>query len=151
MNIPKIISGGQTGADRAALDFALKNNIPCGGFCPGGRKAEDGTINPKYPLEETLSSEYSIRTAENVKSADATMVVFYKKKDRGTMLTVKLLQYYSKPFIELCLSEPVSVKAIKSWLEQHKTAILNIAGPRESRDPGIYAATYTLLEQLFPE
>ena len=69
-----IVSGGQTGADRAALDWALKHNVPCGGWCPKGRKAEDGPIDSKYPLQETPSSSYLQRTEWNVRDSDATVL-----------------------------------------------------------------------------
>ena len=72
--IPRIVSGGQTGADRAALDWALSHNLPCGGWCPKGRKAEDGTINPKYPLKESSSASYLQRTECNVRDSDATVL-----------------------------------------------------------------------------
>jgi Circularly permutated YpsA SLOG family len=90
MKIAKIISGGQTGVDRAALDVALELGIPCGGWCPKGRRAEDGAIPDKYPVEENDSPEYPPRTARNVRAADGTLILTRGTPDRGTALTVRI-------------------------------------------------------------
>ena len=73
----KIVSGGQSGVDRAALDFALENKIPCGGWCPKGRLAEDGRIHHRYPLRETSSTDYRVRTQANVEDSDGTLILYF--------------------------------------------------------------------------
>ncbi|MCD6446738.1 MAG: putative molybdenum carrier protein, partial [Candidatus Marinimicrobia bacterium] len=83
----KIISGGQTGADRAGLDAAMELNIPVGGWCPKGRKSEDGPIDNKYPLQETTSGDYRVRTERNVKESDGTLIFTLGKPTGGTALT----------------------------------------------------------------
>lgn len=93
----KIISGGQTGVDRAALDFALNNEIVCGGWCPKGRIAEDGQIHEKYPLQEASAESYSWRTELNVRDSDATLVLSSGKIGNGTELTIKMAQKMRKP------------------------------------------------------
>ncbi|MCK4678633.1 MAG: putative molybdenum carrier protein [Bacteroidales bacterium] len=149
LRISKIISGGQTGVDRAALDFSLKNNIVCGGFCPKERKAEDGTISDKYPLIETSSSNYAFRTEKNVQVCDGTLIFYHKTLDRGTSLTLKLLKKHHKPFFEIDLSCESDKKLIVEWLINHQIKILNISGPRESHCPGIYEMTLKMLEKIF--
>ena len=93
----KIISGGQTGVDRAALDAALETGIECGGFCPKGRRSEDGIIPEKYPLTETKTDQYPERTELNVKKSDATLVLIDGEADRGTALTISLCKLHHKP------------------------------------------------------
>ncbi len=96
----KIISGGQTGVDRAALDFAIKYNIECGGWCPKGRKAEDGEISLKYPLTETNSTDYPKRTKLNIQDSHATLILYLDKFDPGTALTLKLCKEHNKPLLD---------------------------------------------------
>ena len=96
--IPRIVSGGQTGADRAALDWALSHNLPCGGWCPKGRKAEDGTIDPKYPLKESSSGSYLQRTEWNVLDSDATVLFFIAPSlSGGSKKTVEFAKKHNKP------------------------------------------------------
>ena len=96
--LEKIISGGQTGVDRAALDAALKNNFPCGGFCPKGRKAEDGIIDTRYPLEEHHSENYAQRTFENVLLGDGTLIIYLQELKGGTSLTSRFCIEQNKPY-----------------------------------------------------
>lgn len=145
----KIISGGQTGVDRAALDFALKNNITCGGWCPKGRIAEGGEIPEKYPLKETTTSEYSERTENNIIDSDATLIIYYKKIDPGTRLTRKLCTKYHKPLFNLNLSDDFKLPELMSWIQKNKIKVLNIAGPRESNSPGIYNTTLAFFESVY--
>ena len=102
LRLQKIVSGGQTGADRAALDFAIKHQIPHGGWCPAGRKAEDGAINRRYHLTETTSSAYSERTWQNVLDSDGTVIFTIEDKLRGgSRTTVQFAQMMGKPWVHL--------------------------------------------------
>ncbi len=148
MLISKIISGGQTGVDRAALDFAIENGIPCGGRCPKGRLAEDGLIPKKYPLTETDSSEYYVRTLKNVEESDATLVILDNEPDEGTKLTVILCKELSKPYLIYDVSSETDTGIIRQWLTMNSIKVLNVAGPRESNSQGIYAKTYLLLSSV---
>ncbi len=148
----KIISGGQTGVDRATLDVALELGLPCGGWCPRGRRAEDGPLDPRYPLTETPRSGYPQRTEWNVRDSDATLVLTHGQPDRGTALTIDLARRLGKPFLVLELSDRPSVAAVRDWARAHRVRVLNVAGPRASSCPEIYAlATQFLRELLFPQ
>lgn len=142
MNNIKIISGGQSGVDRAALDFALKFDIPVGGWCPNGRLAEDGIINKKYPLKETITSDYDERTQKNVEESDGTLIITINTSDKGTDFTRHICNELSKPIIEIDIGDNFESNKNKltTWISKHKITILNIAGPRESSRPGIYKA-----------
>lgn len=146
----KILSGGQTGVDRAALDFALKNNIVCGGWCPKERKAEDGTIPAIYPLQEASSKSYSWRTELNVRDSDATLVVSSGAIKNGTELTIRIARNTGKPLmiIHLDRKDLFLEEKFNNWLAENNVEVLNIAGPRESNSPGIYNRTIQLLEEL---
>jgi len=142
-------AGGQTGVDRAALDVALTLGISCGGWCPKGRMAEDGRIPDEYPLKETDSENSEERTTLNVKSSDATIVIYWDQFDKGTAFTVSECVINGKPIKEIDLSEPYNISSIRDWLTDHQVIDLNIAGPRESHVPGIYAEARKFLERLF--
>ncbi len=147
-----IISGGQTGVDRAALDFALNYNWPCGGYCPKGRMAEDGNIPAKYPLEELTTRSYRARTRKNVEISDGTLVLVWNNKmQRGTRLTVQHCEKISRPcFIyQLVDHHPRQLQQVQSWMKTHRIAILNVAGNRESDEPGIYRQSYQALRTIF--
>lgn len=143
----KIISGGQSGVDHAVLDFALKHEIPCGGWCPKGRIAEDGKISNKYPLQETTTSEYSERTEMNILNSDATLVIHSLEIDDGTKLTIELCSKYNKPLFELILQEETRKPGPINWIKENNVQVINIAGPRESNAPGIYKKTLAFLNQ----
>ena len=147
----KIISGGQTGVDRAALDIALKLGIPCGGWCPKGRKAEDGEIDLKYPLKETDSPSYPVRTRKNVKDSDGTLVLTWGSPTGGTFDTIESAKKFKKPHLVVDLSESSSsdVKKVLEWGRTNNVRVLNVAGPRESKAPGIYDRAAKFLVQLF--
>lgn len=137
----RIIAGGQTGADRAALDVALERGLDCGGWCPKGRLAEDGTIPSKYPLRETSSAEYPPRTRANVQEADATVIFDAPGKvSRGTALTVRCCKAANKPFLVLSGFPDVQadVAQLAAFLTKVQPNALNVAGNRESGTPGIY-------------
>ena len=145
-SVAKVVSGGQTGVDRAALDVALELGLPCGGWCPEGRRAEDGRIPDRYPLRETPWWGYPQRTEWNVRDSDGTLILIRGQPDRGTELTKQLAAQYRRPVLvaELPGADPAG---IRQWLEENHLAILNVAGPRESSCPGIYAASVRLLGQ----
>jgi len=138
--LQRVVSGGQSGVDRAALDAALALGIPCGGWCPRGRRAEDGTIPPRYPLRETSSSAYPERTEANVREADATLVLTRGKPQGGTALTVALTRRLGKACLVVDLVAEVEPDAepVRRWLTDEKVGVLNVAGPRESEQPGIH-------------
>jgi Circularly permutated YpsA SLOG family len=144
----RIVSGGQTGVDRAALDVALDLGIPCGGWCPQGRRAEDGPIDPRYPLQETSWAGYPQRTEWNVRDSDGTLVLMRGEPDRGTALTIELAGKRNKPCLVVDLHKPIDLKAVHAWLEENGIAVLNVAGPRESSSPGIHALAVDLLCQM---
>lgn len=148
--IGKIISGGQTGADRAAFDFALENKIEIGGFVPKNRLAEDGIISEKYlNLQETGSENPAERTELNVKNADATLILSHGALRCGSRLTKKFAEKYQKPFLHIDFSvskmDEASEKTRK-WLDSIKCENLNIAGSRSSEDAKIYGKTRELLK-----
>lgn len=133
----KIISGGQTGVDQAALDVALELGLPCGGWCPLGRRCETGVIGAKYPLEETPTREYPERTEWNVRDSDGTLILTRGKPDGGTALTRKLARKHKKPCKVVDLLKPPFPEVVAAWIEEHHIQTLNVAGPRESSQPGI--------------
>jgi hypothetical protein len=148
--ITRIISGGQTGADRAALDFAIKHNIPYGGWVPKGRKTEDGTLPEKYQLQEMRTGEYSKRTEQNVLDSDGTLIVSHGMLTGGSALTEFLAEKHQKPCIHVdlnLLSMQEAAQIINKWIQSHKLKVLNVAGPGASKDPKIYQATRNLLEK----
>ena len=150
--IVKIISGGQTGADRAALDFAIKHNIPHGGWIPKRRLAEDGQLPNHYQLQEMPTEEYSKRTEKNVLDSDGTVIVSHGHLTGGSALTQFFAEKHEKPCVHIDLSNLTMREAsiiINNWIKWHKITTLNIAGPRGSKDPKIYKATLDLLEKAF--
>ena len=152
LGVKKLISGGQAGADRAALDFALENGIECGGAVPKGRIAEDGRISDKYPnLAETGSTDPAVRTLRNVLDSDVTLIVSHGKLSGGSLLTKQLAEAHKKPFIHIDLSVMSiddAAEMLSAWIVATKPSVLNIAGPRESEDPGIYGAVKRVLGYL---
>ena len=149
MIINEILTGGQTGADRAGLDFALDHGIACGGWCPAGRRAEDGSIDPRYPLTETLSAAPEFRTKMNIINSDGTIILYLTGLDKGTGTTRDLCYQLGKPLFMCNVSRLTDPAAILEWISVNRINKLNIAGPRESNDPGIYDATYRTLMHLF--
>lgn len=133
----KIISGGQTGVDRGALDAAIDLGIAHGGTCPRGRLAEDGTIPLRYHLEESESAEYRVRTERNVLQSDGTLILHGGRLAGGTELTWRLAAQYGKPCLVIDLCHPPDVDTVRRWLVEHQVETLNVAGPRESQCPGI--------------
>ncbi len=148
----KIISGGQTGVDRAALDAAIALKIEHGGWCPQGRKAEDGAIPPQYHLKETETAEYRDRTERNVKEGDATLILVRKLPlTGGTSFTADLAKTHNKPCLVVNMTEAGSLKSARTWLQEQHPEILDVAGPRESFEPGIYLQAFKFLKELLRE
>lgn len=136
--IEKIISGGQTGVDRAGLDAAIALGTPHGGWCPKGRKAEDGVIPAVYQLQETPTADYKQRTKWNVRDSDGTLILTHGEPTGGTALTIRLAAVYGKPCLVVDLDDYPSPENVCAWLTTNDIRVLNIAGPRESGCPGIY-------------
>ena len=145
----QIVSGGQTGVDRAALDVAIHLQIPHGGWCPRGRLAEDGPIAANYQLRETAESEYAVRTERNVIDSQATLVLHYHDLSGGTKLTVQLADRYRRPRMLIDLSDPADPDLVIDWLIGNQVAVLNVAGPRESSVRGIGRLAEEFLFQVF--
>ncbi|MBH8550950.1 putative molybdenum carrier protein [Nostocaceae cyanobacterium CENA357] len=148
----KIISGGQTGADRAALDWAMAHQVDHGGWCPKGRKAEDGILNVRYDLTETPSSEYSQRTEWNVRDSDGTVIFSISPTIfAGTLLTVELAKKYEKPYIHICkkLTDINSVSQFQLFISNFGIVNLNVAGPRASNEPEVYQFVREVLDRAF--
>jgi len=146
----KVIAGGQTGVDRAALDAAMACGIAAGGWCPRARIAEDGVIPRRYPLEETPSEKYSQRTTWNVRDADATLILTFGSMDGGTELTQRVAQRLGKPCVVVSLRGYPEMAPVRELFHLRAGGIvLNVAGPRESRSPGIYGRSYAFLAALF--
>ena len=149
-----VISGGQTGADRAGLDAALAVGLPIDGHCPAGRLSEDGTIPDIYPRRETGTCSYGERTALNVKHSVATLVLSFEPVDElsqsGSGKTVRLCKKHERPCLNVTL-HPVhspsekSVAGVVAWLRKRNVVVLNVAGPRESKAPGLQAAATAFL------
>jgi Circularly permutated YpsA SLOG family len=131
-----VISGGQTGVDRAALDVAIELGIPCSGWCPKGRLAEDGQISARYPLTETATAEFSVRTELNVLHSDGTLILTWGEPSGGTLFTRQCAQHHRKPCFESDLQAPTEPAQFHHWLTAESIQILNIAGPRESHRSG---------------
>ncbi|MFO8028358.1 MAG: putative molybdenum carrier protein [Cyclonatronaceae bacterium] len=150
--IERLISGAQTGADRAALDVALELNIPCGGWVPKGRLAEDGIIPEHYPnLIETPSSAMEVRTEWNIRDSDATLILSHGPLDGGSLYTRIKAEELSKPWLHLDLAKTgpeQASKMAKDWLTKVQPRTLNVAGPRASKDTRIYSRTLQILRQL---
>ncbi len=146
--VSKVVSGGQTGVDRAALDVALELGLPCGGWCPQGRRAEDGEIPRRYPLRETPWWGYPQRTEWNVRDSDATLILTRGEPDRGTALTRALAVQRNKPHLVVDLAQTPDVEAVRAWLAENRVGVLNVAGPRESSSPGVGAAAAAFLRAL---
>ena len=148
MQIQKIVSGGQAGVDRAALDAAMELEIPHGGWCPRGRLALDGPLSPRYRLSETPSADYPQRTEWNVRDSDATLLLSRGQLKGGTALTRKLAQTLQKPYMQVDLRSPAPIEDVWQWLHQHSVRVLNIAGPRQHPEKNIYSQAKQYIARL---
>jgi len=147
-----IVSGGQTGVDRAALDFAIQHGLHHGGWCPRGRLAENGIIPPVYRVRETDSADYDERTEKNVLDSDATFIVVRAKElSGGTAFTKTCADHHGRPLLVVCERDGLSqgAAALSTFLKQNKIRTLNVAGPRESQAPGLGKFVYELLAAVF--
>ena len=149
MRLEKIISGGQTGVDRAALDAALEVGLPIGGWCPRGRRAEDGFVPHGYPLAETPTTEYTERTNFNVRDSDATLVVTRGALDGGSLFATKVAMHLGRPCKVVDLDESNGLEVALGFIRTTNARVLNVAGPRESKNPGIYEKSLAFLMNLF--
>ncbi len=149
IQVRKIISGGQTGADQAGLDVALAFGIEHGGWVPKGRKTENGPLPLKYSMWEMDSEDYAKRTEKNVQDSDGTLIASHGKLSGGSLLTLNFANRHKRPAIHLDLSKIPMKRAIEyltDWLEREKIRVLNVAGPRASSDPGIYGVVKEILQ-----
>ena len=152
--LTKIISGGQTGADQAALDVAIKHGIPHGGWIPKGRKTEDGILPEKYHLQEMPTASYPKRTEKNILDSDGTLIFSRGKLTGGSALTRKLAKQHGRPWLHIDLEkveETEAVQIIAGWIDKNGIQVLNVAGPRASKDPGIHDIVMQILENVLKE
>ena len=150
--ITKIISGGQTGAGQAALDVSIKLGISHAGWIPKGRLTEAGNLDDKYKLKEMETSNYNKRTEQNVVDSDGTLIISHGKLTGGSDYTREMALFHNRPWLHIDLNKTNSFQAagkIKSWIIENDIEVLNIAGPRASKDPLIYQATADILETVF--
>lgn len=149
----KIISGGQAGVDRAALDAAISVGLDYGGSVPAGRMAENGPIDQYYTLlTEIPHGTYKDRTKKNVRDSDATLIFTHGKPTNGTAYTIRYARKLQKYFLIIDLAGTdmaFSIQKIEEWLQSTRPRILNVAGPRESKSPGIYAQVSDILTVIF--
>ena len=148
--LEKIVSGGQTGADRAALDAGIVLSFPVGGFCPQGREAEDGPIDARYPLTE-IDGGYPERTLRNVQSTDGTAVFYESTLLGGTEQTRRFCIEWKKPYQRLDIDglDPVeSATSLREFIKRQDIRILNVAGPRASGSQRMYSFVHSAISQL---
>lgn len=146
----RIVSGGQTGVDRAALDFALLAGVPQEGWCPRGRRSEDGRIGERYSLRETPLRNYRQRTEWNVRDSDATLVITTcRLLSGGTRHTARTARKLGKPVLVIDPEDAEAVERTEAWLKEYAVGTLNVAGPRENSEPGIYEKTLVFLRALY--
>ena len=152
MKVTRIISGGQTGADRGGLDAAIDLGIPHGGWCPKGRRAEDGSIPMKYDLQETDSTEYLERTERNVLASQGTAVFTIGTPTAGSALTIQYAERHRKPFLHLDLQEVPADHAaarLRAWIKKNDISILNVAGSRDSLAAGLEKLVHKIVSSAF--
>ncbi|UCD78544.1 MAG: putative molybdenum carrier protein [Desulfobacterales bacterium] len=150
--IKKIISGGQTGVDRAALDAAIKLSIAHGGWIPKGRLTENGPLPSKYQLKETKSSSYAERTEKNVLDADGTLIISRGPLTGGSEYTRDMAIKHQRPWLHIDLKQRAAFQAatmINNWVINKRIEILNVAGPRASKDSKIYHDAFNILESTY--
>lgn len=148
----RVVSGAQTGVDRAALDVALELGIPCGGWVPQGRIDENGRIPDRYPgLEETVSADWNERTEANVRDSDGTLIISRGSLSGGSLYTAEIAERLGRPSLHLDLlrdTPETAVDEARRWLARHGIEVLNVAGPRASKDPDLNGLATRLLRDL---
>jgi hypothetical protein len=152
IEVLKLVSGGQTGADRAALDFAIEHQIPHGGWCPSGRLAEDGQIPARYRLTETPDPNYSQRTEWNVRDSDGTVVFSIGPVVRGgTRETIALARAHQRPLLHLSRNGGPATPELEllRFIKDNHIRTLNVAGPRMSTEPGVAAFVRDILDKAW--
>ena len=145
----RVVSGGQTGVDRAALDAARAAGLPIGGWCPRGRRAEDGPLPEAYPLQETPSHRYAQRTEWNVRDSDGTLILQRGGLSAGTLLTAGLARRIGRPLLLVDLGEGRDHAGVREWVRKNRIEVLNVAGPRERGAPGIGLQAQAFLRMVF--
>jgi hypothetical protein len=151
LNLKRVISGGQTGADQGALDAAIDSDLQHGGAVPAGRKTESGRLPDRYRMEELPSEHYPDRTAKNVRDSDATLIISHGELTGGSALTRQFAHRYGRPCLHLDLDRQdleTAVGIVLHWLAGEGIRTLNVAGPRASSDPQIHAYTYRLISSV---
>ncbi|MEM1263741.1 MAG: putative molybdenum carrier protein [Pseudomonadota bacterium] len=146
----RIVCGGQTGADRGAMMAAFDRGVPLAGWCPSGRKAEDGTIPSFYPVRELADSDYPERTLRNVLDSDATCIVRFSDVDAGSKLAAAACRREDKPYLYLDAHELDSDDAagvLEGFIREHAVAVLNVSGPRASTHPAAESWTRAALRR----
>ncbi|MFM0047035.1 putative molybdenum carrier protein [Paraburkholderia sediminicola] len=136
--LKRIVSGGQTGVDRGALDAALDMQFPCGGWCPAGRLAEDGSIPNRYPLTELPNAGYEERTLQNLLDSDGTVVIHFGVLSGGTLETCEWCVARGKPMKIIdaaTMPQTTAAEEIGRFTERYNIETLNVAGPRTSKAP----------------
>ena len=150
--LKKIVSGGQTGADQAALDVAIKLEIPYGGWIPKGRITEVGVLDSKYKLKEMETTNYNKRTEQNVIDSDGTLIISHGRLTSGSDYTREMALLHHRPWLHIDLNKTGAFQAagkIKSWITENEIKVLNVAGPRASKNPAIYQGTVDIIETVF--
>jgi len=143
--VERVVSGGQTGVDRAALDAAIEAGLETGGWCPAGRRAEDGRVPDRYPLRETPSGGTEERTEWNVRDSDGTLVVFIGPLRGGTERAVQAAHRLGRPLLVVDLARGEDPAVVAKWIADRGIRTLNVAGPRESEARGVYGQALALL------
>lgn len=150
--ITKIVSGGQTGVDQAALDAAMVCKVAYGGWLPDKRMTEDGPLDARYTMDILKGGSYPDRTKKNVEDSDATLIISRGVMSGGTRLTYTIAKARNKPVLHIDVGRMATAEAsqkIVEWLTYHKPEVLNVAGPRASSDPAIYQNAHLLLCTVF--
>ena len=149
--IERIVSGGQTGADQGGLDAAIALGLPHGGWCPANRRSEAGPIPERYLLQETTQWEYPMRTKYNVRETDGTVIFTVGEATGGSALTIKYCEENTRPYLHVdmgALDESESVEAICDWIDVYSLHVINVAGSRESKEPGIQEAVCKVIMRV---
>jgi len=149
--LKKIISGGQTGVDRAALDVALALGLERGGWCPAGRAADDGPIDPQYPLIETSEMDHTVRTGYNVRESNASLLIYCGVLQGGTAYAVEMARHQGKPVMAIDMENPPAPTEVSEWIHELALTTLHIGGQREASAPGVYTRAYIYIRHCLED